>query len=127
MPRLKPSIPSAGAAVRTRLRIVCGAEDAFGPGKAQLLSALHRKGSLTQAAKELSMSYMKAWTLVQSMNKHFVEPLVTLSRGGSRGGGAQLTTTGEKVLQAYQELRTEVEAAAEGSPWKKIKTLLRGD
>jgi molybdate transport system regulatory protein len=116
---------SVDPVVRTRLRIVCGVEDAFGPGKAQLLHALAQSGSLTKAAKTMKMSYMKAWTLVKGMNKHFVEPLVVLSRGGSQGGGAQLTTTGQKVLQAYDQLRTNVDAAAESSPWVTLKELLR--
>ena len=125
MPR-KPAVSrSSEPVLRTRLRIVCGAEDAFGPGKAQLLSEVHQTGSLSQAAKALKMSYMKAWTLVQAMNKHFVEPLVKLSRGGSHGGGARLTPTGEEVLRSYQQLREKVEQAAEGNHWKKIKELLR--
>jgi molybdate transport system regulatory protein len=108
-----------------RLRVVCGAEDAFGPGKAQLLHELHQTGSLVQAAKAMKMSYMKAWTLVKAMNKHFVEPLVVLSRGGTHGGGARLTSTGEEVLLAYKRLRTKAEAAAKGKPWKRIKSLLK--
>lgn len=111
--------------IRARLRVVCGDRDAFGPGKAQLLEELNRTGSLNKASKALHMSYMKAWTLVKAMNEHFVEPLVHLSRGGSKGGGAELTDTGHEVLRAYHKMRSEVEAAAEGDQWRTIKALLR--
>ena len=111
--------------IRARLRVVCGNRDAFGPGKAQLLEELSRTGSLNKASKALNMSYMKAWTLVKAMNEHFVEPLVSLSRGGIKGGGAELTETGQEVLRAYHQMRREVEAAAEGDQWRTIKSLLR--
>ena len=69
-------------AVKVRLRIVRGEDDAFGPGKAQLLESLLETGSLNRSAGAMKMSYVKALALVRAMNAHFAEPLVVPSRGG---------------------------------------------
>lgn len=91
--------------VKIRLRITRGEEDAFGPGKAQLLESVLVTGSLNQTAKALQMSYVKALALVKAMNAAFAEPLVILSRGGNQGGGTQVTETGLKVLEEYQHMQ----------------------
>jgi len=51
--------------------------------------------------------------LVRAMNAHFAEPLVTLTRGGPKGGGAQVTETGRRVLAEYQAIERDDYRAAE--------------
>src|SRR5215469_2023496 len=93
------------SSIRPRLRIVAGKNIAFGPGKADLLEALGKTGSITRAADELGMSYMRAWTLIRTMNRCFCEPLVAAVRGGMRGGGgARLTSRGRQVLGLYRQM-----------------------
>ena len=110
--------------VKIRLRVVRGEDDAFGPGKAQLLESLLETGSLNRSTSAMKMSYVKALALVRAMNAHFAEPLVVLSRGGRDGGGTQVTAAGRKVLAAYQEMRV-ASAAAAGPAWKRLRRLLR--
>ena len=81
-----------------RLRIVTGKDVAFGPGKAELLALVGETGSIGKAAKRMGMSYMRAWSLIQTMNQCFKEPLVLAARGGPEHGGAELTETGRRVL-----------------------------
>src|SRR5215469_12625920 len=101
MPRREKSKSS----IRPRLRIVAGKNIAFGPGKADLLEALEKTGSITRAANKLGMSYMRAWTLIRTMNRSFCEPLVEAVRGGMRGGGgARLTPAGRQVLELYRQM-----------------------
>jgi molybdate transport system regulatory protein len=108
-----------------RLRIISGDEIAFGPGKADLLSAVQRTGSITRAAAELRMSYMRAWTLIRTMNQCFREPLVTAVRGGTKGGGgAQLTDAGVRVLALYQSINEKC-LRSSGADWKKLQQYLR--
>ena len=110
--------------VRPRLRISSGDEIALGPGKIELLDALAKTGSITAAAKELGMSYMRAWTLIRTMNRCFKKPLVAAVRGGSRGGGgAELTDTGRQVLAIYQRMNTRCEAAV-NPDWERLRRLL---
>ena len=92
----------AAAVLKPRLRLVAGRTIVLGPGKADLLEAVRDTGSLRRAAARLGMSYMRAWTLVKTMNAAFREPLVALARGGARHGGATLTPPGAKVLALYR-------------------------
>ncbi|HEY5893763.1 MAG TPA: hypothetical protein VIT91_11080 [Chthoniobacterales bacterium] len=110
--------------VKLRLRVVSGEQDAFGPGKAQLLESLLQTASLNRSAAEMKMSYMKALALVRAMNTHFAEPLVELSRGGRQGGGTRVTKAGMKVLEAYHEMRQASETAAKPA-WRRLKRWLR--
>ena len=93
----KPSFQSS-------FRIHLGREVALGPGKAELLRRLRETGSISKAAKGMGMSYMRAWTLVQTMNRCFRGPLVQASRGGKQRGGAALTADGERALALYEEM-----------------------
>jgi molybdate transport system regulatory protein len=86
-----------------RLRVLCGEEVAMGPGKSELLRAIAETGSITRAAKTLGISYMHAWSLVQTMNACFRRPLVLAARGGQKGGGTGLTEDGKAVLSLYRE------------------------
>ena len=56
------------------------------------------------AARELEMSYRRAWLLVDTMNRCFKSPLVETTAGGKRGGGTRLTKLGEDVIQRYRRI-----------------------
>ncbi len=81
-------------------------------------------GAIGEAAKRMEMSYMRAWTLIQTMNECFNEPVITTVRGGSERGGAELTETGRKVLALYQEMEQAGLRAVEKS-WNELQLLLR--
>jgi len=102
-----------------KIRIPYGAESAIGKGKADLLEAIQRTGSISAAGREMGMSYRRAWNLVETMNRCFVQPVVTTATGGSHGGGAQVTAFGVEVLRRYREL----EAKANASVMKEIEAL----
>jgi molybdate transport system regulatory protein len=110
--------------LRPRLRVQCGGETALGPGKADLLDQIDRAGSLAAAAAAMDMSYMRAWTLVKTMNACFREPLVALSRGGPAKGGAALTPAGREVLALYRAMETAALAAAD-EVWRELRGRLR--
>jgi molybdate transport system regulatory protein len=52
----------------------------------------------------MGMSYKRAWYLLDTMHGCFREPLVIATKGGPRGGGAQLTPTGRAVLDGYRRM-----------------------
>ncbi|HEV7766193.1 MAG TPA: LysR family transcriptional regulator [Thermoanaerobaculia bacterium] len=110
--------------LRPRIRVV--SDDGtivLGPGKADLLDAIARTGSIRAAAEELGMSYMRAWNLVKTMNAAFRSPLVEKERGGAGQGGAQLTTAGQKVLRLYRKIEDNAARATEPL-WEKMKEQL---
>lgn len=74
----------------------------LGPGKAELLERIAATGSISAAGRQMEMSYKRAWTLVETLNEAFQEPLVVSIRGGAGGGGAQLTPTGAEILRRYR-------------------------
>lgn len=114
----------AGARFKVRLRLMLDDEIAFGPGKADLLDAIHATGSIAAAGKQLGMSYRRAWLLVDSMNRCFLRPLVETSTGGSRGGGARVTDQGLDVLKRYRQLQVNVQQLT-GEYFPELKPLLR--
>ena len=116
--------PARSPAVHPRFRIVCGKEIAFGPGKADLLEFIAETGSIGNAASRMKMSYMRAWSLVQTMNRSFKQPLVLATHGGEGGGGAALTDTGRQILALYRQLETRASTATRATA-KKILAQLR--
>ena len=94
------------AEVKFRLRVTRGDDIAVGPGKIDLLVAIDRTGSITSAAKELGMSYRRAWLLVDTMNRCFKSPVVAAESGGHRGGGTALTPVGLDVVRRYRRLES---------------------
>jgi molybdate transport system regulatory protein len=99
--------------VQCRVRVHRGDDIAVGPGKMELLAAIRETGSISGAARKMHMSYRRAWLLVETMNSCFKKPLVETATGGRAGGGAQLTPTGEKVLEAYEAMMRDVMQVAE--------------
>ena len=95
-----------------RFRIDFGSKNAVGPGKIALLEQIERCGSLSQAARNLNMSYRRAWQLLESLNSSFVEPLVLTSTGGRGGGGAKLTLLGERLIHVYRAFEVKIQARA---------------
>ena len=76
---------------RVRVSIVFESGARIGPGKAKLLESIRDTGSISAAAREMGMDYKRAWTLLDSMNQAFTQPVVSAAPGGARGGGATLT------------------------------------
>lgn len=84
----------------------------IGPGKIGLLEGIERTGSLSAAARQLGMSYRRAWLLLHSTNEGFQEPVVELSVGGKDGGGTRLTEFGRQLVADYRSFEVAVETLA---------------
>ena len=76
----------------------------LGEGRVQLLKAIETTGSLSKAAKSLQMSYKKAWTLLDAVNKSAIKPVVITSVGGKNGGGAVITPYGKSLVKAFEKI-----------------------
>jgi molybdate transport system regulatory protein len=76
---------------------------------ADLLDQIAVCGSLSEAARRLRFSYRRAWMLVDAMNRRWPTPLVKLTTGGRRGGGARLTESGTRLLRAFRDLQIQLE------------------
>lgn len=93
---------------QVRLRLMQDGQIALGPGKVTLLEAIVDAGSISRAARQLGMSYKRAWDLVSIMNSTFSEALVETSTGGGQGGGARVTATGLQVIRLYRRAEQDM-------------------
>ncbi|ANJ58752.1 TOBE domain-containing protein [Pseudomonas silesiensis] len=89
------------------------------PQRIALLQHIAEQGSITRAAKSAGLSYKAAWDAIDELNNLAQKPLVERSVGGKGGGGARLSSEGERVLRLYQKLQVlqaqVLEAAEEAS------------
>jgi molybdate transport system regulatory protein len=95
-----------------RFRLDFGRDEAVGPGKITLLEHIGRGGSLSQAARDLKMSYRRAWQLLESVNGSFRERAVVTQKGGRGGGGASLTPFGLELIKRYRAFDAQVQSLA---------------
>ncbi len=91
-----------------RFRIDFASNCNVGPGKVELLEAIHRTGSLSQAARDLHMSYRRAWLLVDSLKSSFREAVTVAATGGKGGGGVTLTAFGKRLIGSYRALERDI-------------------
>ncbi len=98
--------------VQFRLRIYRDEDIAIGPGKIDLLEAIAETGSISAAARSLGMSYRRAWLLIDEMNRSLSRPAVNAAAGGSHGGGASLSETGEAIVRHYRAIESAARLAA---------------
>src|SRR5690606_30778690 len=103
----------------------CGEEIAMGPGKADLLEAIEREGSISAAGRAMGMSYRRTWMLVDTMNRCWDMPLVETAMGGKQGGGARVTELGRSILQQYRALQNDLASASDGEPLAAMMSALR--
>lgn len=92
--------------VKNRLWVVDQHGTFLGEGRIKLLQEIEKHGSISKAARAMNMSYLKAWKLIDSMNRLSDNPLVITTSGGKGGGGSTLTKNGEKAIALYKELNT---------------------
>ncbi|MDH1261004.1 MULTISPECIES: TOBE domain-containing protein [Pseudomonas] len=75
------------------------------PQRIALLQHIAEQGSITRAAKSAGLSYKAAWDAIDELNNLAQKPLVERVVGGKGGGGARLSSEGERVLRLYQKLQ----------------------
>ena len=92
--------------VQFRVRIYRDDTIDIGPGKVQLLEGIAETGSISAAARQLDMSYRRAWQLVVQMNSALAAPAVQTAKGGAHGGGASLTAIGVSIVTHYRSMET---------------------
>lgn len=97
--------------LRLSLRIRLGGAGQLGPGKMALLEGIERTGSIAAAAREMRMSYRRAWLLIAELNRCFRTPLVATAPGERHG--ASLTPLGREVVRRYRHVEARAQAACD--------------
>jgi molybdate transport system regulatory protein len=96
------------------LRVMGPGGPAMGPGKAELVERIAQSGSISAAARAMGMSYRRAWQLVESLNRAYREPVVRTAIGGQRGGGAQVTAYGRRLVSRFRAMEDKASRAIAG-------------
>lgn len=78
-----------------------------GHGKVRLLELIAEHGSISQAAREMNMSYRRAWLLADEVNRMFSEPVLETQHGGAGGGHAKLTAFGQSLVGNYRAIEAQ--------------------
>ncbi len=99
------------SAARITLRVFAGDVRAMGPGKAELVERIGATGSISAAARDMGMSYRRAWQLVEAVNASFRSPVVVTSVGGAKGGGAAVTPYGRRLVRSFRALERKAASA----------------
>ena len=84
----------------------------IGPGKIRLLEKIMEKGSISGAAKEMGMTYRRAWHLIETLQSELNVNVIETSVGGKKGGGANVTPYGRDLITLYRESEAHANASS---------------
>ena len=90
--------------IKSKLWIEVEGKPVFGRGRRFLLEAIDKCGSINQAAKDINISYRKAWGYIEAMEDRLGFKLIERRTGGRNGGGATLTEDARESLTKYEAL-----------------------
>jgi len=95
--------------IKSKLWIEVDGRPVFGRGRRFLLEAIDKHGSINQAAKEINISYRKAWGYIKAMEERLGFKLIERQTGGRNGGGAVLTDEARVFLIKYESLEKGIQ------------------
>ncbi|HTG01615.1 MAG TPA: winged helix-turn-helix domain-containing protein [Nitrospirota bacterium] len=102
-----------GLEIKSKIWIEMDGEPVFGRGRRLLLEAIDAHGSINRAAKEVGISYRKAWSHIKAMEARLGVGLVTRQAGGKNGGGAVLTEDARKFLTNFENMEKKLRKVAD--------------
>ncbi len=98
------------------VRILLKSDDGepfMGIGLVWLLRGIERTRSISEAAREMDLSYPKALRMLRNLERGLGVPALTRRKGGAERGGAELTALGRDFLDRYDRLQARIKSHAE--------------
>lgn len=86
----------------------------FGPEDLSLIDTIRIERSIIGASRAMGLSYRKCWLMVDAMNRTF-ESTVVATFPGRRGGGAEITPFGERLVALYRSIERHASNSAKKS------------
>ena len=80
----------------------------FGLGRARILEAVQKTGSISGAARELGMSSKAVWERLRVTEKRLGRQLVIRQKGGASGGSSRLSDEARQLLATFNELHEKI-------------------
>jgi len=99
--------------IRSKVWLEVDGQPFLGDGRHRLLSAIQRNGSISAAARELSLSYRKVWSQLKAMEETAPFPLLERRVGGKDGGATHLTPGILELMAQFEEMRRRVNTEAD--------------
>ena len=99
--------------VRSKIWLETDGHPFLGDGRYRLLVAIERNGSINAAAKEMGISYRKAWAQLQAMEASSPFPLLIRKIGGKNGGSSTLTPEIKALMRQFEQLRERIKGETE--------------
>lgn len=94
--------------LRSKVWLETNGHPFLGDGRYRLLEAIEHKGSINAAARDMGISYRKAWAQLQAMEKSAPFPLLIRKVGGKDGGSSRLTQEAKQLLRQFKQLRDRI-------------------
>ena len=85
----------------------------MGAGVLWLLEGIMETGSLLAASQRMGLSYTKARTMLDNLEKALGRPMIDRKKGGAEHKGAELTPFAIEYMKLYKGFQDDVKAAAE--------------
>jgi molybdate transport system regulatory protein len=92
------------------LAITFGNGGRLTPEDLLLIETIRKERSILGAARVSGISYRKCWLMVDALNRTF-ESAVFETHPGRRGGGAEITPFGERLIALYRSMERRSRAA----------------
>jgi molybdate transport system regulatory protein len=114
--------------LRPRLKawLVAGDEFLMGPRYVRLLEGIDRLGSIRAACQEVGLSYRTCLNRLRQMERVLGTRVVRTTRGGTSGGGAEVTAEARTLIRLYRGWRRELERLSDHA-FREIRSLQAGE
>ena len=99
--------------LRTKTTILQEGRKFMGEGVLWLMEGIEETGSLLASAKRMGLSYSKARTMVERLEKETGRCMIKRRKGGASHQGAELTSFAKGYISLYRELDKAVREDAE--------------
>jgi molybdate transport system regulatory protein len=107
--------------LRHQVQLVAADETLITEEGFRLLLEIGKELSIVAAARNMGISYRKAWGMIREIEYNLGFSLVGKKRGGKAGGRTTFTREGAELIDAYQKLVSELESTDRES----IRTFFR--
>ena len=85
----------------------------MGPGPLKLLEKIDSLKSINRAAKDMSLSYVKALNMLNRLERNLDRKLLIRKRGGNDRGGTELTEYAREFNEAYRRFDRKLRKRAD--------------
>jgi molybdate transport system regulatory protein len=96
--------------LRHQVELVSGETTIINEEAFRLLDEIGKGHSIVSAARNMNISYRKAWGLIRDIEYNLGFMLVRKKRGGKDGGRTTFSPEGLELMDAYRKLVSELES-----------------